>query len=704
MRKILVGFLSSSVLFLSVSCVKKEAGRKGLYYEIPLEVSSDSHFFRDKTAELEIDLAGMLKDRFHIHTNIDHGSVRVSEFDHKGNFVRDCACQYDVNKTLIWLMEGDFPPMTKRIFRVSFNISGQNAKVSLANHLVIKKEKGDSPEFATPSVYAVYGMKEGGFQVFLPIECENDRGKGDWIRNDHISDQSILYISDPDERIIFGPHTGTRVDAGSWDGCKSDIIYGGPVRYRIRSTKRYGRMPGDLRSGAVFSVIYDIFPDFIRAQIVKSGEPGFHCMVNLTPGGDILDSSDYLIAHDAKEYLRPGRLQTGNGFPWFYTGDAGDSTNLFFVRSGESPADLKMIRSDSAKALKAGWLIQPSEGSNMLHDEYFFGFVRTKNFSEVERKVKSILSVPEITVGKIERKGIGKMFEDSSGRDNLKSWFRIDTLNHTISNSLISVGYGGDRIPAANNRVSGITEFVYKPFNENLAFALDAYGYDYARYFHGGPSRYEVTTKTDEYIEVSIASVIDNQLCVRKKERIFNDLPVLEIEYDELSLLWLQDFYHGKNEENRLYTICNIPDSIDFKKQESLRKIAEETCGHNFGDCFISATGSTPEKVLYKGCLIFGFYDKDTQVGLGFVLPERIGLRDGFKLWNMHSYESFPFHRQEKVLPYKRWIFATADGRKGIWKMGKAIADARDRNEPLSSNLDYLKQHISGLQVPGAIK
>jgi hypothetical protein len=697
MRKILVGFLSSAFLFFSGSCVKQEAGRKGLYYEIPLEVSSADHFFRDKTAELEIDLAGLLKDRFHIHTNIEDGSVRVAEFDHKGNYIHDCACQYDVNNTLIWLMEGDFLPKTRRFFRISFNTAGQAAKMSPANHLVIKKGKRDSLEFTTPSLCAVYGMKEGGFHVFSPFSCEDNREKSDWIRDDQTPDQSIMYIADPDGKIVFGPHPQTFADTGSWNGCKSDIIFGGAVRYRIRSTKRYGRMPGDLRSGAVFSVIYDIFPDFIRARIVKSGEPGFQCMINLTPGGDILDSSDYLIASDGKEYLRPGSLQTGNGFPWLYSGDAGDSTSLFFVRSGESPADLKMVRSVSAKTLKAGWLIQPSEGSNMLHDEYFFGFVHTENFSEAKRKIKSILSVPEIAVGTIERKGSGKMCEDTSGRDNLKSWFRIDTLNRTISNSLISVGFGGDRIPAANNRVSGITEFVYKPFNENLAFALDAYGYDYARYFHGGPSMYEVTAKKDEYIEVSIASVIENQLRVRKKERIFNDLPVLEIEYTELQLVWLQDFYHGKNEKNRLYTICNIPDSIDFKKQETLRKIAEETCGHNFGDCFISATGSTPEKVLYKGCLIFGFYDKDTQVGLGFVLPERIGLRDGFKLWNMHSYESFPFHRKEKVLPYKRWIFATADGREGIWKMGKAIADVQDRNESLSSNPDYLKQQISGL-------
>jgi len=100
------------------------------------------------------------------------------------------------------------------------------------------------------------------------------------------------------------------------------------------------------------------------------------------------------------------------------------------------------------------------------------------------------------------------------------------------------------------------------------------------------------------------------------------------------------------------------------------------------------------EEVLYKDCLIFGFYDRDTQLGLGFVLPAEIGLHDGFKLWNMHSYESFPFHREEKKLPLKRWIFVTAEGQRGIWSLGKAIADARDKNESLSLNINQIKKNL----------
>jgi hypothetical protein len=98
-------------------------------------------------------------------------------------------------------------------------------------------------------------------------------------------------------------------------------------------------------------------------------------------------------------------------------------------------------------------------------------------------------------------------------------------------------------------------------------------------------------------------------------------------------------------------------------------------CGHNFGDCYLEAAGSTVEQVTYKEHFIFGFHDRTSGVGLGFVLPSRIGLHNGWKLWSMYNYESFPFYGTEKSLPLKRWIFVTTTGKEGILEIGKAIAD-----------------------------
>jgi hypothetical protein len=162
---------------------------------------------------------------------------------------------------------------------------------------------------------------------------------------------------------------------------------------------------------------------------------------------------------------------------------------------------------------------------------------------------------------------------------------------------------------------------------------------------------------------------------VQKSYRIYRDFPLLEIEYDKLDLLWYEDFYAFPENENRVYTIYGIPDDIDADIHAQYRKTAEERCGHNFGDCYLRAAGSSVTQSTFGGYMIFGFFDKETGLGLGFVFPASIGLHNGFKLWSMYNYESFPFYQAEKQLPLKRWIFVTTRGRDQILAIGKVIAD-----------------------------
>ncbi len=265
-------------------------------------------------------------------------------------------------------------------------------------------------------------------------------------------------------------------------------------------------------------------------------------------------------------------------------------------------------------------------------------------------------------------------------------------LIQSIANDLIEVGYGADKI-VEGNRLSGLTCFKYKPSNTNLADALDAYGYGYARYVTGGPSLYVISHNDDNYVEATVSMISEDSVAdVRKKERIFRDLPILEIEYSKLNLLWWEDFYSASNSHERVYVFYGIDQLITSKMQANYREVAEKNCGHNFGDCYLQAAGSDIKQSTYKGYVIFGFFDVNTQVGMGFVLPESIGLHDGFKLWSMHNYESFPFYHMQKKLPLKRWIFATSKGREGILSMGKAIVDINAKNENISLNIDILKK------------
>lgn len=259
-------------------------------------------------------------------------------------------------------------------------------------------------------------------------------------------------------------------------------------------------------------------------------------------------------------------------------------------------------------------------------------------------------------------------------------WYRTDTEKRAVENELIRVRYGPDRSPEGNI-LTGITEFTCKPHGVNYADAMDAYGYGYAKYHSGGPDAYELTHQGADYVEITLRMV--NGVDVVKKDRLYRGLPILEIEYERLDILWWEDFYQVPGED-LVYSVHGIPREIDKEEHARLRKAAEDAAGHNFGDAFLAAAGATEEQCTYKGHFIFGVYSRETGRGLGFVMPVAVGLHDGWKLWSMHNYESFPFHGEEEKPPTKRWIFAVDGAREGLFKTGRRIAEAAAAGKSLS--------------------
>lgn len=247
----------------------------------------------------------------------------------------------------------------------------------------------------------------------------------------------------------------------------------------------------------------------------------------------------------------------------------------------------------------------------------------------------------------------------------------IHIQQKTFENNVLLVGYGSD-VENEGFTMTGITKFIYKPTGENFASTLDAYGYGYAKY-HSGKVVFPSASADGDIVEVEVHC--SNGVDVVKTNRLFRDTAVLEIEYHKFEAVWFEDFY-SKPTKDRVYSIYGLENEMDKAEHARCRTTAEDSVGHNHGDAFLKAAGVAPDDVWYRDHFIFGFYSRKTGCGLGFVQPRSFGLHDGWKLWSMYNYESFPSYSDSYKLPAKRWIFVVTGGREDLFTKGKAIADA----------------------------
>ncbi len=924
-----------TILF-RVSCFAQDTktpASTSYLYKIPIEVQSGDTEYTDKLIRLNIDLKDKLKECYATGKKVDEHAIAVEEVDARGKMISRCVAQYEVDQ-LLWMMEGVMPKSTTRYFNILFNTTDQPAVATQEKPLITRKDTVGNWAFTTPNGYFVYETRGGAFNVFAPQVCQDNAYGKDWVRGDYKEYNGILNIGDPNTKAIFHPHHDTEADDGIWQGSKSDLIVEGPLHYQIRAINSFGELPGDYRSNTVYRVLFDIYPHYITATVTQGNEHGYASVMEMTPGGDSLETSDYVVASDGRTYHKGDTLAADLSPEWFLVGDAQDSARLFFSHLQDDSSQDGIHWYDFMQGLMVGFGRGANPGIHTYPNTFYMGFTPQSGAPGMQKLVASLSNTPTIEVGTTRKqsryswgditikkeagnlevtlenslfkcayspvmtanletaiteflvkpkqinisgkhmdemardqrdrgvlsdktgvvfenedhktvhlewdqgqaieevtmykdkpylkidyqkmyinicdmgneqvfadgqykfygdkawakkraqklkdktrvpddnphhqltaelypsyphpllgdwgipakenpmnykgwyilgvyspsKGVGYgrvvpatavdhmkllnthgfeqfpqwfdkqvhtpfteylfVFTDESkmmdlGKEiadqaNSTPWYSIDTSYHAIGNSLIEVGYGPDRI-TEGNRLTGLTLFRHKPSNINLANALDAYGCDYAHYFKGGPTRYEITHQGDDYVEATVTLTSDSCLKVIKKERIYPDWPVLEIAYQQLDLLWWEDFYTLEDEQNRQYTMLGVKQPITPDLHATYRAEAEQACGHNFGDCYLKAAGTSLDSASYHGYFIFGFYDKDTKVGLGFVLPTAIGLHDGFKLWSMHNYESFPFHDEAKTLPLKRWIFAVSDGQQEIMALGKQIVDRMGR-------------------------
>lgn len=243
-----------------------------------------------------------------------------------------------------------------------------------------------------------------------------------------------------------------------------------------------------------------------------------------------------------------------------------------------------------------------------------------------------------------------------------EKWYHVNVDEKSIENSRIQYRYAGGEFGMA------IQDFINKSTNEDLSYSFDAIGTGYAKY---DTTEVEFTQIIPENNSVQIEIKTGK---TRKFERIFKDLSVLEIEYLEMNALWIEDKIQVAGDSSDItFVMYGMKDIVGMTEGKRLWDEAEKACGHNFGDCFIKANGSTPEKCDYNGYFVYGVINRKTGHGVGFVYPTSITIHD-WKVWwdgiNQIAIEFFPRGNMGK-----RWIFTIMEGKDEILKIGKSIVN-----------------------------
>ena len=165
--------------------------------------------------------------------------------------------------------------------------------------------------------------------------------------------------------------------AGDWKfhpvkSLGGETVRAGPLRYRIRSINKFGKLANDYRFNTAYTIFYDVFPNFIRASVTNGNEYGYACVMELTPGGDSLESTDYVVCSNGEKYTK------GNGFAedivdeWALIGDLQDSTGLFFIHAQDDLIKDGLNWYDFMQVVMVGWGRGANPAIHKYLNEYYF--------------------------------------------------------------------------------------------------------------------------------------------------------------------------------------------------------------------------------------------------------------------------------------------------------------------------------------------
>lgn len=244
------------------------------------------------------------------------------------------------------------------------------------------------------------------------------------------------------------------------------------------------------------------------------------------------------------------------------------------------------------------------------------------------------------------------------------SWYTFDVETKTIANGILTIQYGQRYLH--NGEGAAITRFEDARTGVNYSLGFDA------QYRGQAWDAQPVTLGVPEVNE-RFADMLVRTGQTDKIDRLYRDVPILEITYSRNLADWTQDFIHTPGAEADIaFVMDGMADVVSLGQGRALWQAAEAQFGHNFGDHFITVNGSTVERCMVDGHFIYGFVNRVTGHGLGIVYPAWITTHE-WKVWwteaNRIEIEYAPHGNLGR-----RWIFAVTQGKDEVLEIGRRLA------------------------------
>ncbi len=241
------------------------------------------------------------------------------------------------------------------------------------------------------------------------------------------------------------------------------------------------------------------------------------------------------------------------------------------------------------------------------------------------------------------------------------SWYNINKDTLTIETGHLRYQYGTGYLH--NGDGYSITQFIDKRTQENTAYGFD--GQYLGDAWDATPTQITAIHDTDAYVNIHVQTGL-----TRKIDRVYKDSPAIEIIYQENNADWTEDFIRAVGEESDItFVMYGLDDVVSLAQGKALWDKSESICGHNYGDCFIQAAGGKVEDCYYKKHFIYGYINRQTGHGTGFVYDTEITLRE-WKVWWTETHKiEIEYAPHSKT--GKRYIFGVVNGRDEIIATGQ---------------------------------
>lgn len=204
------------------------------------------------------------------------------------------------------------------------------------------------------------------------------------------------------------------------------------------------------------------------------------------------------------------------------------------------------------------------------------------------------------------------------------TWYQVDTETKQVETDHLLYRYGSGYLH--NGDGVSIIEFIDKRTMQNTAYGFD--GQYKGQAWDDTPVQILKVVESAETLDLHIQTGQTTKI-----DRIYRDRPVLEIIYEENHADWTEDFVRAYGEaEHVAFIMHGLPDIAGLAQGKALWDAAEMACGHNYGECFLQAAGGSVATCQIDAHFVYGYVNRRTGYGTGFVYPTWITTRE-WKVW-----------------------------------------------------------------------